>query len=53
MIFLWNALDSSLMGKKRLPKGSRLVTAIAISPSKKYVAASDAAEKIAAYLFDV
>jgi hypothetical protein len=37
---------------KRLPKGSRLVTAISISPSKKYLACSDAAEKICAFVFE-
>lgn len=36
-----------------MPKGCRLVTAIGLSPSNKYVAASDAAEKITVYLFDV
>lgn len=30
-----------------------MVTAIAISPSKKFLAASDAAEKIAAYIFNM
>jgi hypothetical protein len=34
-----------------LPKGSRLVTGISISNSDKYLCASDAAEKIAAYIF--
>ena len=51
LICLWSAIDCSMQGVKRLPKGSRLVTAISISPSKKYVCASDAAEKIAAYVF--
>jgi hypothetical protein len=38
---------------KRLPKGSRLVTAIGISPSMKYLCATDAAEKIAGYVFEI
>jgi hypothetical protein len=42
-----------MIGKKRLPKGCRLVTAIGISANDKYVAASDAAEKIAVHLFSV
>ena len=41
------------MGKKRMPKGSRLVTAIAFSPTGKYIAACDAAEKITIHLFEV
>ena len=41
------------MKKKRMPKGCRLVTAIGFSPSGKYIAASDAAEKITVYLFAV
>lgn len=35
-----------------MPKGSRLVTAIAFSGTGKYIAASDAAEKITVHLFD-
>jgi len=53
LIFLWDASTAAIMGKKRLPKGCRLVTAIGISATDKYVAASDAAEKIAVHLFDV
>lgn len=51
LIFVWSAFDAKMITKKRLPKGSRLVTGIAFSASKKYIAASDAAEKIAAYVF--
>lgn len=36
-----------------MPKGSRLVTAIGFSKSGRYVAASDAAEKITVHLFDL
>ena len=53
LIFLWDAVTCEKIGKKRLPKGSRLVTAIGVSATDQYVAASDAAEKIAVYLFDV
>lgn len=35
-----------------MPKGSRLVTAIAFSGSGKYIAASDAAEQICVHLFE-
>lgn len=53
MIYTWNAVTAEKMGKKRLPKGSRLVTAIGISATDKYICASDAAEKIAAYVFKI
>jgi hypothetical protein len=36
---------------KKLPKGSRLVTAIAISNNDKNICASDAAEKITVHVF--
>ena len=51
LIFVWSAIDAQMVTQKRLPKGSRLATAIAISPSNQFIAASDAAEKICAYLF--
>lgn len=53
LVFLWDASTAAKTGKKRLPKGCRLVTAIGISANDKYVAASDAAEKIAVHLFDI
>merc|ERR1712195_91218 len=53
LVFLWDASTAAMMGKKRLPKGCRLVTAIGISAADQYVAASDAAEKIAVHLFSV
>lgn len=53
LICIWSAIDCSMQGTKRLPKGSRLVTAISISPSKKFLAASDAAEKICAFVFEI
>lgn len=31
LIFVWNAITAELIGKKRMPKGCRLVTAIGIS----------------------
>jgi len=52
-VFIWDALTGEVKCKKRLPKGSRLVTAIGISATDKYVCASDAAEKITAHVFDV
>lgn len=52
-MFIWDATTCELIGKKRLPKGARLVTAIGISAKDKYIAASDAAEKISVHLFDV
>jgi len=53
LIFLWNAETAEVIGKKRLPKGCRLVTAIGISATDKYICASDAAEKITAHIFKV
>ena len=53
LICIWSAIDCSMQTTKRLPKGSRLVTAIGISPSKKFLAASDAAEKISAFVFEI
>jgi WD40 repeat protein len=53
LIFIWNAVTAENMKKKRMTKGCRLVTAIGFSPSGKYIAASDAAEKITVYLFAV
>jgi hypothetical protein len=36
-----------------MPKGCRLVTGIGISSNDKYVCASDAAEKVTAYVFNI
>jgi WD40 repeat protein len=53
IIFLWDALTAKVMKEKRLPKGSRLVTAIGISATDKYICACDAAEKITCHIFDI
>jgi len=53
MICIWDAVTGEIVAKKRLPKGSRLVTAIGISANDKYVVASDAAEKVGAYIFEI
>ena len=53
LVFLWDATTCEKKGKKRLPKGCRLVTAIGISATDQYVAAADAAEKIAVHLFKI
>jgi WD40 repeat protein len=53
LIMMWNAETAEVMGKKRLPKGCRLVTAIGISATDKYICATDAAEKISAHIFKV
>jgi len=52
-IFLWDATTAKVISSKRLPKGSRLVTAIGISATDKYICASDAAEKITCHIFEV
>ena len=53
LIFLWDAETAEVKGKHRLPKGGRLVTAIGISATDKYVCASDAAEQVTCYVFKV
>jgi WD40 repeat protein len=50
---LWDATTAKVISSKRLPKGSRLVTAIGISATDKYICASDAAEKITCHIFEV
>jgi hypothetical protein len=50
---LWDAESAEVKCEKRMPKGCRLVTAIGISSDEKYVCASDAAEKITAYVFNI
>lgn len=52
LICVWDAETGEMECKKRLPKGCRLVTGIGFSQSGKYIAASDAAEKIEVHLFD-
>lgn len=52
-MFIWDSVSGEVVSKKVLPKGSRLVTAIGISANDKYVAASDAAEKITVHVFDI
>jgi len=46
-------MTAKVIGQKRLPKGSRLVTAIGISATDKYICACDAAEKITCHIFEV
>ena len=53
IVFIWDAMTAKVIGQKRLPKGSRLVTAIGISATDKYICASDAAEKITCHIFEV
>jgi hypothetical protein len=42
-----------MVSMKRLPKGSRLVSAIGISKNDKYLCACDAAEKITCHVFEI
>lgn len=53
LVFMWDADTAKPIGSKRLPKGARLVTAIGVSATDKYIAACDAAEKITVHIFDV
>jgi hypothetical protein len=50
---MWNAETAEPIGSKRLPKGARLVTAIGVSATDKYIAACDAAEKITVHIFKI
>jgi len=51
LVLIWDAHNAQVIAKKRLPKGSRLVTGIGFSKSGTYLAASDAAEKITVHIF--
>lgn len=53
IIFLWDAETAEVKCEKRMPKGSRLVTSIGISSDEKFICASDASEKITAYIFSI
>jgi hypothetical protein len=53
IVFVWDALTAKAIGMKRLPKGCRLVTAIGISATDKYICACDAAEKITCHIFEI
>jgi WD40 repeat protein len=53
LVFLWSADDAKPISSKRLPKGARLVTAIGLSATNKYICAADAAEKITCHIFKV
>lgn len=51
ILMVWSAMTGEKIAKKRLPKGSRLVTAVGISCQNNYIAAGDAAEKITVHIF--
>lgn len=53
IIFVWKADTAVLVKKIKLPKGSRLVTAIGISANDKYVCATDASEQICAHILEI
>lgn len=50
-IIIWDANTAAQLCTKRMPKGSRLCTAIAMSPDAQIIYASDAAEKPTVHLF--
>jgi hypothetical protein len=55
-VFIWDASSGEIKedhAKKRLPKGSRLVTAIGFSAKSDFIAAADAAEKVTVHVFKV
>ena len=53
LLMVWSASTGEKLKQKRLPKGCRLVTAVGISASNTWIAASDAAEKITVHIFKV
>ena len=52
-MFVWDALTTEHIATKRLPKGSRLASAMAFSSSDHYLAVGDMAEKITVHIFDI
>jgi microtubule-associated protein-like 6 len=52
-LMVWKADDCELVDSFKLPKGSRMVSACAISGDDKYIVAADAAEKVMAYVFEI
>ena len=53
MIFVWDAVTAQRLEIMTLPKGSRSVSALAISPDGKYLAAADMSDDHYVHLFDL
>lgn len=53
MIFIWDAQTAERLKMMTLPKGSRSVSALAISPDGKYLAAADMSDDYNVHLFDL
>jgi WD40 repeat protein len=50
-LHVWDAQTAEIIDSKKLPKGCRLVTAVAFAPENDIIYASDAAEKICVHMF--
>ena len=53
MIFIWDAGTAVKKSKMNLPKGSRSVSAIAISSDGKYLSCADMSDDYKIHLFDL
>lgn len=53
MIFVWDSITAERIALMTLPKGSRSVSALAISPDGKYLAAADMSDDHFVHLFDL
>ncbi len=53
MIFIWDAVTAERIDMMTLPKGSRSVSALSMSPDGKYLAAADMSDDHKVHLFDL
>ena len=53
MIFVWDAITAERLEMMTMPKGSRSVSALAMSPDGKYLAAADMSDDHKMHLFDL
>mmetsp|Transcript_11637 Transcript_11637/g.14717 ORF Transcript_11637/g.14717 Transcript_11637/m.14717 type:complete len:107 (+) Transcript_11637:828-1148(+) len=53
MIFIWDAVTAQRIDMMTLPKGSRSVSALSMSPDGKYLAAADMSDDHKVHLFDL
>lgn len=53
MIFIWNSVTAEREMMLKLPRGSRGVSAIALSPDGKWLAAADLSNENSVHIFDL
>jgi WD40 repeat protein len=53
MIFIWDSVTAVRRCMLSLPRGSRAVSALALSPDGKWLAASDLSENKSMHIFDI